>query len=259
MMKKLRSLFGKNSDASTEQDNASTQQQEASVSASDQEPAQQQVNLANPEFQEMDRLRELFQQEKFNEVLQEVEPYRSSLDTYVVKEAYGLTALSYFRLEQYEQARATFEWLAKEYSDINDWFNLMTSAILAGHIDQGMEAYTQAKQLRAQAEDDEGVPIPQMMYYACRALADAKEYDRAFTVLNELMDIYKQLHITDDTFLYMRGVPMLPHAMEAVKIILTARKDKMDIDTWFAMLDASLDEEGREIARQTKQQIIAVQ
>ena len=52
---------------------------------------------------------------------------------------------------------------------------------------------------------------------------------------------------------------MLPHTMEAAKIILTARKDKMDIDTWFAMLDASLDEEGREIARQTKQQIIAVQ
>jgi len=256
-MKKLRSIFGKKSDESTEHHEESPQQQEVSQPA--QEKEEPQVNLANPEFQEMDRLRELFQQEKFEEVLQEVQPYRSSLDTYVVKEAYGLTALSYFRLEQYEQARATFEWLSNEYGDINDWFNLMTSAILAGKIDQGMEAYTQAKELRAQAENDEGVPIPQMMYYACRALADAKEYDRAFKVLNELIDIHKQLHITDDTFLYMRGVPMLPHTMEAAKIILTARKDKMDIDTWFAMLDASLDEEGREIARQTKQQIIAVQ
>ncbi|ODP28833.1 hypothetical protein PTI45_01809 [Paenibacillus nuruki] len=256
-MKKLRSLFGKKSDDTNESHEESTPKTSTSPTESATEP--QKVNLANPEFQEMDRLRELFQQEKFSEVLQEVEPYRSSLDTYVVKEAYGLTALSYFRLEQYEQARATFEWLCNEYGDINDWFNLMTSAILAGKIDQGMEAYTQAKELRAHAENDEGVPIPQMMYYACRALADAKEYDRAFKVLNELVDIHKQLHITDDTFLYMRGVPMLPHTMEAAKIILTARKDKMDIDTWFAMLDASLDEEGREIARQTKQQIIAVQ
>lgn len=256
-MKKLRSLFGKKADESTEQNEVSTPEKVSSHQGTDLN--NEKVNLANPEFQEMDRLRELFQQEQFNEVLEEVAPYRSSMDTYVVKEAYGLTALAHFRLGEYEQARATFAWLANEYGDVNDWFNLMTSAILAGNIEQGMEAYNQAKELRAHAENDEGVPIPQMMYYACRALADAGEYDRAFTVLNELIDIYKQLHITDDTFLYMRGVPMLPHAMEAVQIVLTARKDKMDIDTWFAMLDASLDDEGREIIQQTKQKILAVQ
>ena len=91
-------------------------------------------------------------------------------------------------------------------------------------------------------------------YYAC-ALRDRGEFARAFEQVEELRAIYEQLKITDDTFVYIRGVPFLSHTMDVAVDVFRGLGDSFDWQQWVDAFAKNLDDEGREYLQSVKERL----
>lgn len=159
-------------------------------------------------------------------------------------------ALAYFHTEDYKKSTELFERICQNNENAVDWFNLATSAIMNNDTSKGLQALDTAIKLNRETDTNaKGIPTPFMYLYASHALKDSKNFDLAFTQLNKLGEIYKTLSITDDTFLYMRGVPFFSEFVSLAKAILPNQK-VIDPASWVKQISSSLDENGRDILHQ---------
>lgn len=154
-------------------------------------------------------------------------------------------ALAYFHTENYKKSTELFERICQNNKNAVDWFNLATSAIMNNDTQKGLQALETAIRFNKETKTDgKGIPTPFMYLYAAHALKDSGEFDLAFKQLNKLRDIYKSLSITDDTFLYMRGVPFFSEFISLAKAILPNQK-AVDPQKWIKQISSSLDEDGQ--------------
>ncbi|MDA0148437.1 hypothetical protein [Vibrio sp. LaRot3] len=185
------------------------------------------------------------QEGNFDRVIELASEHTTSKAKETVKESLKLIGLSYFHKELPEKALPYFKNAAKITPEVNDWFNVSTSATLANEIDVGREALNEAIKLQSESGHSQEPSIPYMkLYYAC-ALRDVSEFRLAFDQIEELRPIYEQLKITDTTFLHIRGVPFLSHTVETAIDIFKGLGDSVNALEWLKQFSYKLDEDGQ--------------
>ena len=195
----------------------------------------------------IDEIQELFRNEKFDEVIERASLLLSDHDQELVLEANLRIALSYFRKAKYEDSLPIFEKIADAKNDVGSWFNVITSAILANEIDKGKKAFKKTQELQKESNYSQQPSLPQIRYYYACALNDIGLYAEALEQLDELKKIYMQLVITDDTFVYIRGVPFMSHTLDLARKVLIGMNMELSNSTWLKELKAAVDDDGKEI------------
>jgi len=153
-------------------------------------------------------------------------------------------ALKLFDEKQFDKALPLFEQVAEQNLNSDDWFNVATCAILCKQIDKGHEALNKAIELYKQIGNDENLPIGQMCFYFMHALNDVAEYDLGFAQLEQFKQTIIDLKITDDHFLYIRGIPFLGNILNASVNILQNQTKVKALD-WLNDFAAKVDSEGK--------------
>ncbi|PIE78348.1 MAG: hypothetical protein CSA15_08275, partial [Candidatus Delongbacteria bacterium] len=92
---------------------------------------------------------------------------------------------------------------------------------------------------------EDSISIPYIYFYYMQALKDIKEYEKAFSQLEKLKEIYSTISITDTHFLYMRGVPFFQDTLNASKEILE-HSEKNKAINFINELKRNIDEEGKQ-------------
>lgn len=208
-----------------------------------------------PDLSLTDKLWELLQKGKYEEVLLEAKKLLRHQSKPIVKDANKLMGMALFRLAEYKEALPYFKKAAEYKPEVNDWFNVITSGTLSGDVEAGRKAFDKAVQLQLESGYKEQPSIPLMrQYYAC-ALRDIGAYDLALEQINELRQIYEQLKITDTTFVYIRGVPFLSHTMDVAVDVFNGLGASFDAQAWIDSFSSKLDEEGQEYLKVVKARI----
>ncbi len=172
-------------------------------------------------------------------------PYMEAAEPGLAADAKKLVALIRFRRNDYEGALVLFRDVVAVNDDAGNWFNIATAATLGGNIELGYDAFGRALTAHHQGASNDGLSVPFMrQYYAC-ALRDRGEFARAFQQIEELRLIYEQLKITDDNFVYIRGVPFLSHTMDVAVDVFRGLGESFDWSTWIESFAEKLDDEGR--------------
>ena len=202
-----------------------------------------------------DKLWELLQNEKYEEVISEAKKFIGHKSAPTAKDANKLLGMALFRQGRYQEALSYFQ-KATEYSpDINDWFNVITSGTLSKNVEVGRDAFNKAVQIQLDTGHKEQPSIPVMrQYYAC-ALRDIGKYELALEQINELRPIYEQLKITDTTFLHIRGMPFLSHTMDVAVDIFNGLDSSFNAHEWIDSFSSKLDDEGQEYLNEVKAKI----
>lgn len=202
-----------------------------------------------------DKLWELLQNEKYEEVIPEAKKLLGHKSAPIAKDANKLMGMALFRQAKYQEALPYFQRATEYNPEINDWFNVITSGTLSKNVEVGRNAFDKAVQLQLDSGHKEQPSIPFMrQYYAC-ALRDIGEYDLALEQINELRQIYEQLKITDTTFVYIRGVPFLSHTMDVAVDVFNGLGASFDAKEWIDSFSSKLDEEGQEYLNEVKAKI----
>jgi hypothetical protein len=81
------------------------------------------------------------------------------------------------------------------------------------------------------------------------------EFALALEQIQELRKIYEQLRITDDTFVYLRGVPMLPHTMKLALSVFRGLGAEFPAQQWISEFAARVDDEGAQYLRDCSAQL----
>lgn len=210
-----------------------------------------------PKKNATEHLWELLQNEKYDEVIKGANRFLNHKSAVLSKDALKLTGLSLFRKSQYQEALPYFLDASKIEAEVNDWFNIVTSATLSRNIKVGSDAFDKAIELRLKSENNEPPSIPFMrLYYSC-ALRDINEHKLALMQINELRKIYEQLKITDSTFLYLRGVPFLSHTMDVAVDVFKGLGSQFSSKDWIDGFAKKLDEEGQKYLTKVQQNLNA--
>lgn len=209
----------------------------------------------HPDLSLTDKLWELLQNEKYEEVIPESKKLLEHKSAPIAKDANKLMGMALFRQAKYQEALPYFQKATEYNPEVNDWFNVVTSGTLSKNLEVGHNAFDKAVQLQLGSGDKEQPSIPFMrLYYSC-ALRDIGEYDLALEQINELRQIYEQLKITDTTFVYIRGVPFLSHTMDVAVDVFNGLGTSFDAQEWIDSFSSKLDEEGQEYLNEVKAKI----
>lgn len=181
--------------------------------------------------------------------------YRDSSDAELAADAKKLVALVQFRRRQYETAIVLFRDVVTVHDNAGNWFNVAIAATLGGDTESGRDAFDRALAAIVRGDVSDGLSSPFMrQYYAC-ALRDRGEFAKALEQIEKLREIYEQLKITDDTFVYIRGVPFLSHTMDLAVDVFRSIGDSFDWHHWIDAFARKLDDEGREHLNTVKQRL----
>lgn len=202
-----------------------------------------------------DKLWELLQNEKYEELIPEAKKLLGHKSALIAKDANKLMGMSLFRQAKYQESLPYFQKATEYNPEINDWFNIITSATLSKNLEVGRNAFDKAVKLQLDSGHKEQPSIPFMRrYYAC-ALRDIGEFELALEQINELRKIYEQLKITDTTFLYIRGVPFLSHTMDVAVDVFNGLGVNINAQEWIDSFSSKLDEDGQEYLNEVKAKI----
>lgn len=192
---------------------------------------------------EITMLWNLFTAEKFQDTIFEAEKYIATHANADRTNANKLIGLASFRLMNYAKSEKIFVALAHESDSFDDWFNVLTSSTMNKNIDLSEIAFEKVLKSYTDSSEQKGASLPQVYLYYMQALRDVKEYEKALHQFSQLLKYYMQVHITDSTFLYMRGIPFFEHAIDASKKILE-NNDKVKVERLLDELQNKIDEEG---------------
>lgn len=167
-------------------------------------------------------------------------------------EANKIIGLAYVKQKDYSAATEHFKRVAEITNDSGDWFNVTTSAALAHQQNLSLKAFEKTLEHYEETSTIGTMSIPNMRLYFMQTLAGVEQYEKAFAQLNELKEIYKSLGLTDETYLYMHGVPELGETLRAA-VPLLKQMSSQERNQWLDDFATELDEEGQELINKHKE------
>lgn len=133
-------------------------------------------------------------------------------------------ALAFYYKADYTASLKHFESISIQDENTENLFNVLTSTLALKKIDQSRDIFNKIiKTHRGAKSTGKGknflpqLCIPYIRYYYAYGLTEAGIYDEAVVQLDELKKIYTSIKITDDTFLYLRGIPFFSSTLELAK------------------------------------------
>jgi tetratricopeptide (TPR) repeat protein len=172
-------------------------------------------------------------------------PFLSSGNSCLRCEANKLVGLAHSKKGEPSAAIEHFLVAVEGSSQAADWYNLATAYTLAGDVELGQRAFALAMKFQERAGYSQRPSVLFMrLWYAC-ALRDVHQYAFAYEQIEAIRPIYEQLHTTDATFLYIRGIPFLGHMVNVSLDVLQGLGPSFDKVTWIRQFASHLDSEGR--------------
>lgn len=184
------------------------------------------------------------QSQRFDGLEQRVRPLMQSSFPVIVEKATRILALAHFHQQHYAQAWPLFEQLAQKSGSVNDWFNVVSSATLAGELDKGAAAFDEAVQSHEAMPGQQPSVSTMRYFYAC-ALRDMKEYARAFEHMEILRGEYEKHPITSNGQLQAHGLPPLDHLLDLMVEVLLHSGDIPEAVQWLQDFGRKLDGPGQ--------------
>lgn len=140
--------------------------------------------------------------------------------------------LVHFHQQHYAQAWPIFKDLAARTQSVSDWFNVVTSATLAGNLPQGTSAFENAIKAHEDSLDTPGLSVASMhLYFAC-ALRDQSAYEQAFEHVQILRALYEKLPQTDARLLDLRNFPRVDAVLDLMVDVLSKSGDIPEAQEW---------------------------
>lgn len=195
-------------------------------------------------------INDLLREEKYDKVISKASLLTADSNQEIALEANLKIALAYFGKGNYERSLPIFKKIAYIKNDVESWFNVMTSAVLSRNVQKGKEAFHKALELQELNDDSQHPSVPQIRYFYGCALNDIGLNREALEQLDELKKIYMQLVITNDTFVYLRGIPFISQTLDLAKKVMKGLNIEFSSSTWLNELKEAVDEEGKEIIEQ---------
>lgn len=166
-----------------------------------------------------------------------------SLEPGTRADAHRLCALSLSSLDRYPEAFPHWLALFQEESTAHNALQLATTSVMCGELDRG-EAWLQKFDEINEASHETSSALARTNFISAISKA-GQDVQHALPHLEWLKQLYAHLHITDPTFLYMRGVPFFSAFLENSLPILQATLSPSDVRAWYGELDERLDAEGQ--------------
>jgi tetratricopeptide (TPR) repeat protein len=161
------------------------------------------------------------------------------------REANRLTGLGRFRSGEYQDSLPFFETAARGSDQASDWFDLASAELMAARPEEAEESFQKALDCQEASGYTQQPGVPFMMYFFMFALSKEGFQERAFRHLEELRKLYEAMKITDDTFVYVRGVPFLSQTMEAAIPVLRVVLTRQEAVGWLRSFASKLDKPGK--------------
>jgi len=199
---------------------------------------------------------ELFDHQEYQHAFEEARASLDRLQGADLRDAYRLMGLACYRQHEYNQASFWLEKACQGSDDAGDWFNLAASATMQGRVELGAQAFEQVRICQQVARYRQGPGFYlQLYWYAC-VLCDKGEYARLQPLLDELAHVYKRLHTTDSTFLYVRRLPFLSCVLALVTRCFREQAKCAEGVAWLEALGEAFDDEGQRQVNRAMQQLV---
>lgn len=189
--------------------------------------------------------RDLFGNNNFEMCIKVCEGLLDAKDTKQLYDAKKLIALSYYSLQDFENAEKSFFELAENSNNSDDWFNVVISSTLNNNVERSQEAFGIALEKYTQFGHQRNMPSVQLMLHYMLTLETVEQYTLALEQCKMLIQVYTKLKNTEENFLKTRGLENIDIFLSTSKNILKKAKKK-DITTIKTELLSSLDANGVE-------------
>ncbi|MDR2219531.1 MAG: hypothetical protein LBE24_03015 [Methylobacillus sp.] len=161
-------------------------------------------------------------------------------------DANRLCALACSRMGRWPEAFNHWLHLFDLEPSAHNALQLASSSVMCHEIDRG-EAWLQ--KYHEINEKSGEMPVIAAYLNFTSAFEQAGHPERAMPYLTWIRDVYAHLNITDDTFLYMRGVPFFSSFLEKSLPYLKASMNLESGIAWYRELEGKLDEAGEQTLR----------
>jgi hypothetical protein len=169
------------------------------------------------------------------------------------------TGLDLFQREKFAEAQEIWLGITKSSQDPNDWFNLATSATMSKEIKAGKAAFDKALELADMGKGEFNVSRPTIFYYYMKTLIEAKEFERAFGILQNLLTShYLGTGNTDDTHLFLSNGGVLMPSFESVisdSEPIFQNIEKIKACNFLSDLKTKVNKEGKEVIEQVEKRL----
>jgi len=191
-------------------------------------------------------INKLYKEKKYDEVISRALTFRADEQelSYHIKKK---VALSHYYKNDFEKSLTLFEEIASIKNDVESWFNVLMSLMPLKKTQQGKAVFdkilTMHKGLDPQQPRE--LAIPNIRFYYANGLADNNLFNEALEQLEEIKKIYMTIVITDDTFVYIRGIPFLSSTLDLAKRVFKGLCSDISDSDFIKELINKVDDEGK--------------
>jgi hypothetical protein len=211
---------------------------------------------APPDSPELEKAIEALQAERFLHALEQAMPFVAAPGTALRNDANRICALASSRLEKWDSAFVYWLALFEHEPTAHNALQIATSSVIAGHVPRGEEWIRKADQMN---ETDQEMSPVLIRTNFITALRNTGHMHEALPYLNWVKGLYESLHITDATFLAMRGAPFFSAFLDNSEQIVKATMPPVQAHEWYASMLEHLDQDGKnELAAWLEQHMQAV-
>ena len=183
------------------------------------------------------------------------EPLLDHDDPAVAEEAKRVVAVASFHTQDFTRSAELYEQLAAGSEASFDWFNYATSSVMADLPYQGEAALLKALEFHPNQVGPPAPTVPQMRHYLGCALRDRGFFERALLQLDELRRYYGMVRVTDDHFVYVRGLPFFSSTLDLAVDVFRGLNNPDAAAAWFDGFATEVDQEGAERLTEAKARI----
>jgi tetratricopeptide (TPR) repeat protein len=178
----------------------------------------------------------------YDDALSCAAPYLAADQTHLCKDAIRLSALASSRTEQWNAALGFWRSLFDREATAHNALQVATASVMAGNVAQGEQWMRTAARLTKTSGD---VPWMVVQTNFITALKNSGNAQLALPYLQEVKAIYEDLHITEPTFLFLRGVPQFSSFLDSSRGVVTSALSKNEATQWFESMFPHIDASGQ--------------
>lgn len=182
-------------------------------------------------------------EEDYATALAAAAPHCDAANAALRNDANRLCAMACARLGRWAESAAFWETLFAHETTSHNALQVASSLVMANELAKGEQWFAKALEVNEQTAD-----TPQIHSYTnfISALDMSGQHRAALPYLEWVREIYQNLHITDATFLTLRGVPFFGSFLDKSAPIVAASMDAGQASAWYSAMLPHIDQDGQD-------------
>ncbi|WP_035055093.1 hypothetical protein [Andreprevotia chitinilytica] len=183
---------------------------------------------------------------QLEEAIRLAAPFLDSARADVCADAFRLGALAKSRLQDWPAAFNDWLALFELEPTSHNALQLASASVMCGEVARGEAWFAKYREID---EKTPSFPLVSATTNFISACNQSGHVQAALPYLEWMRDLYRHVGITDDTFLYLRGVPFLSTFLENSGPMIAAILPPAEFKAWFEQMIPELDEDGGAMVR----------